>query len=110
MSAQCANRVPEKKTPASFHDRKAHAEAMTLSSLAENYLPLSLILKLIKFALEMARDDKALKSISMQRQTETHKLKGLALVIHKKLINNLRQTKFSMNIDEATSNNILLFL
>ena len=106
MSAQCANRVPEKKTPASFHDRKSHAEAMTLSFLAENSLPLSLIPKLIKFAQEMARDDKALKSISMERQTGTYKLKeGLALVIHKKLINNLRQNKFSMNIDEATSNN-----
>lgn len=88
-------------------DRKSHLEAMTLSFVAENSLPLSIVPKLIDLAKELGRDPKALNSISMERTSATYKLKdGLSYNIENKLIENLKKSFFSLNMDECTSSNM----
>ena len=105
VTATCANRVTQEKTRASFHDRKSHAEACTQAFVAEHSLPLAMVPHIIKYA-QMSRDQKVLENLSMERQTATYKLKeGLSLCVQKRFVLEMRKSKFSLNLDEATSNN-----
>ena len=106
-SAACSSsNIEQEKPRVSFLDRKSNAEGLTLSFIAEHSLPLNLVPNLIKYAQEIARDEKVLHTLSMERQTATYKLKhGLAFLYRKRLVNKLRTSTFSMNMDEATSNN-----
>ena len=105
VTATCANRVPQEKTRANFHDRKSHAEACTQAFVAEHSLPLAMVPHIIKYA-QMSRDQKVLENLSMERQTATYKLKeGLSRCVQKRLVLEMRKSKFSLNLDEATSNN-----
>ena len=65
----------------SFADRKSNAEAMLISFGVENSLTFSVQAKILKLAKELARDPKALQSLSLERTTLTYTLKsGLAEV------------------------------
>ena len=102
-SAQTEDVLP--KIP-SFVDRLAHNEAFLLSFLAENTLPFTMAPRLIEFAKFMAKDLKVLAKIKMDRTTASYKLTdGLAPVILEKIIESLRSSFFSMNVDECFSNN-----
>ena len=106
VTATCANRVAQEKMRASFRDRESHAEACTPAFVAEHSLPLAMVPHIIKYVQEMSRDQKVLENLSMERQTAAYKLKeGLALSVRKRLVLEMRKSKFSLNLDEATSNN-----
>jgi hypothetical protein len=100
----CAVR-PDLPSPViSTLDRKAHAEARTVSFLAEHTLPLSLAPHLIDYAKEMAKDATILNSLSMSRTSATYKLvDGLGYVTHKRIVQKMRTLPFSINVDECTS-------
>ena len=86
-------------------DRQSNAEAMLLSFVAEHNLPMSMIPSLISFAQEMARDPGALSSLRMSRPCGTYKMTdGLAQALRSKLVHDLQRYKFSINLDECTSN------
>lgn len=56
---------------------------------------------------ELARDPKALNGLSMDRTSAAYKMKyGLAATLEEETLQSLRTNKFSMNIDESTSNNL----
>ena len=94
----------EVRVPVSFKDRKTHQEAMVLAYLAEQDLPLSKSSGIVELAQELARDPKALNELRLERSTATYKLKyGLSVTIKKRLLNAMRESPFSLNIDESTS-------
>ena len=96
----CTTRVKEPKPV----DRIAHAEARTLSFLAENLLPISLAPLLVNYAKEMAKDVKALDGVSLERTSATYKLKeGLGTLSHKRLVNDMQTHPFSINTDECVN-------
>ena len=107
--AQCSKRVePQLPKIPSFQDRVAHTEAFVVSYIAENSLPFSMAPKLMEFAKFMAKDPKVLAKISMSRETATYKLTdGLAPIIKEKIVESMRTSTFSMNVDECFSNNNL---
>ena len=60
----------------------------------------------IKLAKLLATDPKALSELAMDRTSASYKAHlGLAKTMNDSLISTLQQTKFSLNIDEATSEN-----
>ena len=88
----------------SFQDRKSHAESTTLAFMALNSLPFTMSPQLIQYAKEMARDPKVLSSLSMESTTASYKAKyGMAKSYQRKLVQDMRQTFFSLNIDECFS-------
>ena len=90
----------------SFQDRLAHNEAFLVSFLVEHTLPFTMAPNLIEFAQFMAKDAKVLASIKMSRHTASYKLReGLAPVVSEKIVESLRSSYFSMNVDECFSNN-----
>ena len=90
----------------SFQDRVAHNEAFILSFMTENSLPFTMAPKLIEFAKFLAKDAKVLSKLSMCRITAAYKLtEGLAPVISGKIMESMRSSFFSMNVDECFSNN-----
>ena len=89
-----------------FWDRVSHGEARTLSFVAEHSLPLSITPHLIEYAREMSQDRRALDKIAMGRTSVTYKLTdGLSEILHKRLVNTLKEVPFSINIDECTAKN-----
>ncbi len=89
-----------------LEDRKSHAEARTLSFAVEHNIPVSKVPELIQYAKEMAKDHKALDGISMGRTSASYKMVyGLGAVAEKRLVSDMKKNKFSLNIDECTSNN-----
>ena len=104
-SFQCTGKVEvESKPIVSFADRKANAEAMIVSFGAENSLTFTVQSKIIKLAKELAKDPKVLQDLSLERTSLTYKLKeGVAEVAHKRLIQELQNTPFSITLDECTN-------
>ena len=97
--------VTPKQPNVSNADRHSNAEATLLAFVAEHNLPLSMIPSLISFAQEMARDPGALSALKMSRPCGTYKMTdGLALALRSKLVHDLQRYKYSINIDECTSN------
>ncbi|XP_076440671.1 uncharacterized protein LOC143280062 isoform X1 [Babylonia areolata] len=85
-------------------DRKSNLEALTLAFAAENNLSLSFIPKLIEFTKTLAADKKALAGLKMGRACASYKMrKGLGKVLQKRLVRELQQCPFSLNLDEAMS-------
>ena len=88
----------------SFKERVSQQEAMICAFLAQHTLRLDLAPHLVKLAQALSSDHKALQTLSMERFSATYKLKhGLHEVTRKRIINKMRTTPFSINLDEATS-------
>ena len=72
--------------------------------MTEHDLKLNKAPHLIHYAKEMARDPKALDSITMSRTSATYKLvDGLGAATQKRLVNDMKENFFSLNVDESTS-------
>lgn len=94
----------ERLTPVA--DRVHNAEAMVLSFTAEHSLPFSKVPKLIALSKALANDKMSLDRLSMDRTSASYKMThGLAKTYKDRLISVLQETKFSLNVDEATSAN-----
>ena len=75
----------------SFADRKANAEALVTSFVAENNIKFNQTQKVIKLAKQLAEDPKVLQDLSMERTTCSYKLTdGLGLVTHKRIVRDVR--------------------
>ena len=84
--------------------RKSRSEALVLSFLAEHSLFLSLAPEIIELSKTLAWDSSALDSLEMSRTTASYKLKfGLAKTIKEEQIRELKNSFFSLNIDESTN-------
>lgn len=96
--------APADPKPISIKDRCTHQEALICSFMAEHTLPMSLTPHLINLAKELSSDNKALSQLHMERQTGTYKLRyGLSHLEHIRLCHDMKNTPFSLNIDESTS-------
>ncbi|GFR93736.1 DNA repair and recombination protein RAD54 [Elysia marginata] len=102
-TAEAAQEVPQ-PIPVSLADRKSHLEGLICTFLVENVLPLSSAPKLLDLAKELSKDPTALNEIKMERTCASYKLiHGVHLVGKKRLLNIMRENKFSLNIDESTT-------
>lgn len=96
--------LPKQSVP--LADRIANSEAMLLGFLAEKSLPFSLAPDLLDLVKELSKDRKALNGIKMHRTAASYKLRlGVAKTFEENLLEDLKKEKFSLNIDESTSNN-----
>ncbi|GFR27101.1 uncharacterized protein TNCT_508391 [Trichonephila clavata] len=85
--------------------RKARQEELITSFIAENYLPFNVAPNLIELCKQLSRDQTALNSLEMSRTIACYKMKyGLAKTIKENIIKTLKETPFSLNLDESTSN------
>lgn len=85
-------------------DRVANAEATLLAFTAEHSLSLKVVPDLISLSKELARDKHALDRLSVDRTSASYKMKyGLAKTFEEELLEDLKQSYFSLNIDECTS-------
>ena len=58
-------------------------------------------------AKQFTKDPKALLRLHMHRTSASYKLThGLSKSLHETLVNKLKETPFSMKLDEATSSNL----
>ena len=88
-------------------DRKSNNEAMVLAFVAENNLPFTMTPKLIALAQNLAKDSKALSELSMDQTSASYKTRfGVAKTFSESMIYDLQTAFFSLNIDEATSQNL----
>ncbi|XP_030828178.1 uncharacterized protein LOC115919185 [Strongylocentrotus purpuratus] len=88
----------------SLPDRQAYAEATILAFTAEHSLPFSIVNDLIHLNQELAKDKQVLENLSMDRTTASYKMThGLSKTFHEELIEDLKSSHFSLNIDECTS-------
>nr|XP_026695260.1 uncharacterized protein LOC113475366 [Ciona intestinalis] len=86
-------------------DRVNNAQAMVLAVISENNLPLSIAPVLINLAKELSKDKKVLDNLTMDRTTASYKLThGLSKTLLDRTLAEIRKCKFSLNIDESTSN------
>ena len=59
-------------------------------------------------AKEFTKDPKSLSRLHMHHTSASYKLApGLSKSLHERHVNKLKETPFSMNLDEATSSNLL---
>ncbi|GBL83146.1 hypothetical protein AVEN_165357-1 [Araneus ventricosus] len=87
-------------------DRITNAESLVLGVLAENNLPFIMSPVLIELSKVLASDKKALNHLNMSRTAASYKMRlGWAKTFMDETAENLRSSKFSLNIDETTSNN-----
>lgn len=87
-------------------DRVANSQAMILGVIAEHSLPFTMSPVLINLSKELAKDQKALNSLAMDRTTASYKMQyGLKKTVLDQTLENIRGCLFSLNIDEAMSNN-----
>lgn len=105
---QCSGKTSQdlqRERNVSFQDRKANAEAMVTSFTVENTLTFSVVPKIIDLAKALAKDKKVLDDLHMERTTCAYKLnEGLASVTRKRIVQDMQNTPFSINLDECTSN------
>ena len=101
----CNSRRKPLKPVISALDRKAHSEALIVSLLAEHSMPFPAAPSLIRLTQELAKDAKILQELNMGRTRTSYKLcDGLANHLNEKLLQDLRKSKFSFNVDECMSN------
>ena len=95
------------QTAVSFADRVAHSEAMVLGFAADHSLSFSVTPEIVSLARELAKDPQALTHMRLgDRTTCSYKMRlGLAETVQSKTIKALQSGLFSINIDEAFSNN-----
>ena len=95
----------------SLNDRVINSQALVLATLAENSLPFTMAPVVINLAKDLSRDPQALSKLSMDRTSASYKMRyGLAKTYHDKTLENIRNSFFSLNIDESTSNNLMRVL
>ena len=88
-------------------DRALNQEALVLSYCAEKNLSFARAGEIIDIAKELSKDTKALNRTQLSRTTASYKMKyGLGKCIEDKTVSNLKETYFSLNIDEATSDTL----
>ena len=86
--------------------RVINSEAKTLGFIAENNLSFSMVPKLIDFAKNLAKDEKALAKLHMDRTSASYKMRfGIGQTFQEQVISELKSNYFSINVDEATSSN-----
>ncbi|GFR05032.1 general transcription factor II-I repeat domain-containing protein 2A [Trichonephila clavata] len=91
--------------PLDIVTRKAHQEVLITSFIAENSLSFNVAPNLIELCKQLSRDQTALNSLEMSRTTACYKMKyKLAKTIKENIIKTLKETPFSLNLDESTSN------
>jgi hypothetical protein len=99
---------PKPAVCVSLTDRTSHLEEFLMSFVAEKSVPFSmfsLVPDLTELAKEMSRDHKAFEKLEMSRTTASYKIReGHGVVNHKRLVNDLKESKFSMNLDECFKN------
>ncbi|GFN90956.1 Ap-3 complex subunit beta-2 [Plakobranchus ocellatus] len=90
----------ERRVP--LDDRVKNQEAMVLSFIAKNNLPVSMSTPILSIAQELSRDTEAMKRVKVEHRTTSYKLQyGVAKTILDELLAELRVNKFSLNIDKA---------
>ena len=83
-------------------DRVAILEAMIISFVCEKRQPLSLTGDIVTLSRELTKDTKTFSKIKLKRTVAQNKLQlGVAL----SMLNKIRSTYFSLNLDEATRSN-----
>ncbi|GFQ67652.1 s-phase kinase-associated protein 2 [Trichonephila clavata] len=91
--------------PLDIVTRKARQEVLITSFIAENSLSFNVAPNLIELCKQLSCDQTALNSLEMSRTTACYKMKyGLAKTIKENIIKTLKETPFSLNLDESTSN------
>ncbi|KAF8788278.1 hypothetical protein HNY73_009801 [Argiope bruennichi] len=91
--------------PLDIVTRKARQEVLITSFIAENSLSFNVAPNLIELCKQLSRDQTALNSLEMSRTTACYKMKyGLAKTIKENIIKTSKETPFSLNLDESTSN------
>ncbi|GFU96693.1 choline transporter-like protein 2 [Trichonephila clavipes] len=91
--------------PLDIVTRKARQEVLITSFIAENSLSFNVAPNLIELCEQLSRNQTALNSLEMSRTTACYKMKyGLAKTIKENIIKTLKETPFSLNLDESTSN------
>lgn len=104
VSSGAAQPLPSPAIPVA--DRVLNNEALLLSFIAEKSLPFSLVPDLLDLVKCFSKDKKALDRTHMSRTAASYKLRlGLAKTFADNLSTDLRDTFFSLNIDESTSAN-----
>ena len=104
--ASCQPNRQEKRL-VSLPDRIVNQEAMLIAFVAEHSLSLSMTQPLTELAQALSGDKKALAHLKMARTTASYKLKhGLAKTFNEELASKLSTEFFSLNIDEAFSDNL----
>ena len=95
----------------SLNDRVINSQALVLATLAENSLPFTMAPVVINLAKDLSRDPQALSKLSMDRTSASYKMRyGLAKTYNDKTLDNIKNSFFSLNIDESTSNNLMRVL
>lgn len=88
----------------SLPDRIIQAEATVLSFAAEHTMSFTKVPAVINLAQHLARDLKALNSLSMDRTSASYKTRfGVAQTFSDSLTEELKNSFFSLNMDEATT-------
>ncbi|GFT96623.1 long-chain-fatty-acid--CoA ligase 5 [Trichonephila clavipes] len=91
--------------PLDIVTRKARQEVLITSFIAENSLSFNVAPNLIELCKQLSRDQTALNSLEMSRTTACYKMKyGLAKTIKENITKTLKETPFSLNLDESASN------
>ena len=86
------------------NQRAAQMEAMVLAFVAEKDLPFTVTSGLLELMKAAAKDKKALGEVKLQRRSASYKMvHGVAKTFTGALAESLKQTKFSLNIDESTT-------
>jgi len=86
------------------NQRAAQMEAMVLAFVAEKDLPFTVTSGLLELMKAAAKDKKALGEVKLQRRSASYKMvHGVAKTFTGALTESLKQTKFSLNIDESTT-------
>lgn len=87
-------------------DRIANAKAMVLGFAAEHSLSFALVPKVIELTKALAKDQKALESLTMNRTTASYLTRyGVGKTFEHYVTEMMKCTKFSLKMDESTSNN-----
>lgn len=87
-------------------DRIANAKAMVLGFAAEHSLSFALVPKVIELTKALAKDQKALESLTMNRTTASYLTRyEVGKTFEHYVAEMMKCTKLSLNMDESTSNN-----
>ena len=99
--------VEPKPTPrVPLADRVASMEAMVLAVMAEHSIPLTLAPVIVDLAKTCSTDPQALSGLKLSASSAAYKIRfGLAKTAIMTLSEDLQNTPFSLNIDEATCSN-----
>ncbi|KAJ8303063.1 hypothetical protein KUTeg_019459 [Tegillarca granosa] len=91
----------------SIADRVAELRCVTAAFISEHTLPFSMAEKLITCAKRISNDKIALEKVTMSRTSATYvTTHGVAAAFKSELKKNLNGRFFSLNLDEATNNNM----